>query len=100
MLFLSQFQYKIEHLRGVENVAADVLLRYLPGTSDVQETKVVCPEIATFKCTKQKELAGRLKMIKENQKQDTQLQVSPSEGKSRRWGIPISSNSIIWKMMF
>lgn len=73
MLYLGQFSYDVEHVRGVDNVAVDVLSRYLPGTIGIQETKIKCPEIAIFQYKKQKELIKKISNLAEKQKQDKSL---------------------------
>lgn len=45
ILYLGQFDYEVEHVKGKDNVAVDVLSRYLPDMDLVQEDKTYCPGI-------------------------------------------------------
>lgn len=67
--FLEQFDYKVEHVRGVDNQGVDILSRY-PGGSSVQENKTRPLEIAYMGVKLNEGLSKKLKELKRYQRSD------------------------------
>lgn len=68
--YLEQFHYDIQHVKGSENVVADILSRYLPKGELLQEDKVKLPEISYMGITPNKELNMKLNDISRIQNED------------------------------
>lgn len=73
ILYIQQFDYRVEYIKGKDNIVPDILSRYARGAEAVQETRKVCPEIAMFTTRKTKEVAGKLKHIVQLQRDDPEL---------------------------
>lgn len=69
-LYLEQFDYTVEHVKGSENVAVDILSRVPPDTEFMQEDKVLCPEINYMEGGKNKLLLAKLNNIQQFQSRD------------------------------
>lgn len=63
ILYLEQFNYEVEHVKGKDNIAVDVLSRFPPNSDIVQEDKVQCPTIHYMETKKNKTLLSKLKDI-------------------------------------
>lgn len=70
ILYLEQFDYTVEHIRGKENVVADTLSRYLPNSTSIQEEKDRCPEILYTEKQENRLLIKKLQQIATFQDQD------------------------------
>lgn len=70
ILYLEQFDYTVEHIRGKENVVADTLSRYLPNSTSIQEDKDRCPEILYTERQENRVLIQKLQNIAIYQDQD------------------------------
>ncbi|KAI5633930.1 integrase core domain-containing protein [Phthorimaea operculella] len=73
ILFLEQFNYTVEHVKGKDNVAVDVLSRFPSQGAIVQEERIQCPEIFYMEKTKNKELLSKLKDIEQYQQNDSEI---------------------------
>lgn len=73
ILFLEQFDYSIEHVKGKDNVAVDVLSRFPSDAVMIQEDRVFCPEIHYMEISKNKTLISNLKNISEFQANDEDI---------------------------
>lgn len=68
--YLENFQYEIHHIKGSENVVADVLSRYPPESDLLQEERVKMPEILYMETAVNRDLISKLKHLPELQKED------------------------------
>lgn len=73
ILYLEQFDYSVEHVKGRDNVVVDVLSRFPPQTAFVQEDKISCPEIYYMEVKRNKELLQNLKNIAKFQADDLEI---------------------------
>lgn len=71
--YLENFKYEVEHVKGKENIVADILSRYPPESDLLQEDKIKLPEILYMEVKENKELINNLKNIVELQKQDEEI---------------------------
>lgn len=71
--YLENFQYEVQHIKGRDNIVADVLSRYPPGEDLSQEDKIKLPEILYMGVKENSLLREKLKNISELQKEDTEI---------------------------
>uniref|UniRef100_A0A2A4JAD9 RNA-directed DNA polymerase n=1 Tax=Heliothis virescens TaxID=7102 RepID=A0A2A4JAD9_HELVI len=71
ILFMQQFDYTVEHIKGSDNIVPDILSRYAYGVEAVQELRKVCLDIAMFTTRKAVAVSNSLKAIAKAQRQDT-----------------------------
>lgn len=74
ILYLEQFDYQVEHVKGKDNVAVDVLSRYPPEGGLTQDEKLRCPEILYMELGKNNPILAKLKNIATFQAEDEQIQ--------------------------
>lgn len=48
ILYLNQFDFKVEYIKGKDNIGPDILSRYSHDALGVQEDRVECPDVAAF----------------------------------------------------
>ncbi|PZC76249.1 hypothetical protein B5X24_HaOG204855 [Helicoverpa armigera] len=70
ILFIQQFDFTIEYVKGSNNVVPDILSRYANGVETVQELEKLCLEIAMFASCKAKAINTKIKNIIELQIED------------------------------
>lgn len=70
--YLEQFQYEIEHIKGTQNVIADILSRYPPEGELLQEEKTKVPEILYMESSINKNLLLKLKNMTKLQQEDSE----------------------------
>lgn len=71
--YLEQFDYEVQHIKGSENVVADVLSRYLPEKDLLQEDKIKMPEILYTETTPNSRLNEKLKELPDIQRKDKEI---------------------------
>lgn len=71
--YLEQFQYEVQHVKGRENVVADVLSRYQPEGDLLQEDKTNSPRIFYTENRTNKELHEKLKNLDRSQQDDVEI---------------------------
>lgn len=69
-LFLEQFNYEVEHIKGKDNIVSDILSRFPPHGNKVQELKQRCPEICYMESRINNALIKRLRNLKQEQYSD------------------------------
>lgn len=84
--YLENFQYEVQHIKGKENIAADILSRYPPESDLLQEDKVKLPEILYMETRVNRELINKLKNIKHLQEEDPDIRKIIERVKSRQGG--------------
>lgn len=62
ILYLEQFSYTIEHVKGSDNVGVDILSRF-PNDGEIQEGKVWCPTIMYMGVQDNKELESKFSQM-------------------------------------
>lgn len=72
--YLEQFDYEVEHIKGSENIVPDVLSRYPPDSIQIQEEKLLCPEICYMEKGSNVSLNKKLKNIIQFQREDSDIQ--------------------------
>lgn len=70
--YLEQFQYEIEHIKGTQNVIADILSRYPPEGELLQEEKTKVSEILYMESSINKNLLLKLKNMTKLQQEDSE----------------------------
>lgn len=70
IMYLNQFDFKVEYVKGKDNIGPDVLSRYSYDTANVQDEKVNCPEVAAFDIVGKHKTRVQLREIIHNQHQD------------------------------
>lgn len=73
ILYLNQFNFTVEYIKGKQNIGPDILSRYSCDAEHVQEDKKTCPEIAAFAVKSRQHIRKHLENISELQKQDAFL---------------------------
>lgn len=73
IMYMQQFDYTVEYVKGKDNVVPDVLSRYARGAGDVQEARKLYPQIAMFIIPKTKRIVSKLKNIARLQEGDLEL---------------------------
>lgn len=71
--YLEHFHYEIEHIKGKENIGADILSRYPPEGKVLQEEKEKLPEILYTEIKANKDLIAKLKDLSNLQKEDPEI---------------------------
>lgn len=71
--YLEQFQYVVQHVKGRDNVVADVLSRYQPEGDLLQEDKTNSPRIFYTERGINKELLEKLKDLARLQREDVEI---------------------------
>lgn len=74
-MFLEQFDYTVEHVKGKDNVAVDVLSRFPSDAVMIQEDRVYCPEINFMEISKNKRFITDLKNIADFQAKDDEIKL-------------------------
>ena len=97
LLYLEQFDYKIEYITGKSNVVPDILSRYPSNGYKVQEDKNKLPEIL-YIGKENKSLMQKLKELPQLQKDDKEIQ-SILKGENLRYQkrIVIENNIVYYK---
>lgn len=70
ILYLNQFDFKVEYVKGKENIGPDILSRYSQDAINVQEEKVACPEVAAFAVDGKRLIKTHLENLEQLQDQD------------------------------
>lgn len=71
--YIGQFNYRIEHIKGKDNVLADVISRHIPDVDVGRGTRVVCPQLNMFKTSNLKYVSEQLRAIDQIQRKDLKL---------------------------
>lgn len=68
--YISRFDYTIEHVKGRDNIVADVLSRHIVGVTDIRTNKTVGPEMNLFQTQLGRKVAQEWKDIINHQSED------------------------------
>lgn len=88
ILYLNQFNFTVEYVKGKENIGPDILSRYSCDAENVQEEKNTCPEIAAFAVKSRQQIRKYLENIIELQKQDAFLGEIYGYLRNKKFGPP------------